>query len=251
MYKVFAILMVKNEEDIIEYNIEHLQNQNIDHIFVANNLSWDNTKNILLKLSEKYGNMTVIDDTQFAYEQASKMNRWIKQCYDMGADIIVPIDADEIWYSKIPGKSLGDALRENCDGNCIFDAKAIDFIPTENDLDSKNPLESMVYVKQNSDSFQSVAFTKHSNAILGQGNHDVFQHPGKRVKDVIGIKHYQYRNFEQFARKMKNGKRVYDETTMPEYVGSHWRTLGALDKDGLMEWWNNYISQPVKLYEGI
>lgn len=253
MKKVFAVLMVKNEEDIIQYNIEYLQTQEIDHIFVANNLSSDNTKTILLSLSEKYKNMTVIDDTQFAYEQSIKMNKWIKVCYEMGADIIIPIDADEIWYSKNPEKTLGQILKENCEGDCVFEATAIDFIPTENDLDSNNPFESMIYMKANSDSFQSVAFTKHLNSSITMGNHSVDNHPGNSnvIRNLIGIKHYQYRNFDQFFRKMRNGKRVYDQTNMPECIGSHWRTLGSLNKDELLEWWNNYISQPVKLYDGI
>ena len=253
MKKVFVVMMVKNEEDIIGYNIEWLQTQDIDHIFIANNMSTDNTENILKELSEKYKNITIYNDNQFAYEQSSKMNRWINQCYEMGADIIIPIDADEIWHSKIHEKTLGQVLKENGDSDCVFEAIAVDFIPTENDTKSNNPFESMIYVKENSDSFQSVAFTKHLGAIITMGNHSIDNHPGNSniIKNLIGIKHYQYRNFEQFVKKMRNGKRVYDETTMPEYIGSHWRILGSMKREELLDWWNNYVSQPVKLYEGI
>lgn len=245
--------MVKNEEDIIGYNIEWLQTQDIDHIFIANNMSTDKTKDILIELSKKYKNITIIDDNQFAYEQASKMNKWIKICYEMGADIIVPIDADEIWHSKVPEKTLGQILKENSNGDCVFEATAIDFIPTKNDLEDDNPIRSMIYVKANSNSFQSVAFTKCLNAKITMGNHSVDNHPGnsKIIKNLIGIKHYQYRNFEQFVRKMRNGKRVYDQTSMHPSIGSHWRTMGAWNDSQLIEWWNNYISQPVKLYDGI
>ena len=251
--KVFAVMMVKNEEDIIGYNIDWIQSQDIDHIFVSNNMSTDNTKQILLDRSQKYGNMTIYFDNQFAYEQSTKMNRWINECYNMGADIIIPIDADEIWYSKDPTKTLGNVLRENSDGHKVFEATAIDFIPTENDKKVDNPFGSMKYVKQNSDSFQSVAFTKYPQSSISMGNHSIEGHPGNSdiVKDLIGIKHYQYRNFEQFSRKMKNGKLVYDQTSMHPSIGNHWRTMGSWSKDQLLEWWNNYISQPVKLYEGI
>lgn len=248
MKKVFAVLMVKNEEDIIGYNIEYLQTQDIDHIFVANNMSSDNTKNILLELSEKYKNMTVIDDNQFAYEQEKKMNTWIEECYNLGADIIIPIDADEIWYSKDSEKTLGKTLKE-CSGDNIFVADTIDFIPTENDLAVKNPFKSMIYVKEKSNSFPSVAFTKYVGSRIMMGNHDILHHPGKRISNLIGIKHYQYRTFDQFYKKMKNGKKVYDETNMPEYIGSHWRTLGKMTKDELQSWWDEYTSQPVKLYK--
>lgn len=253
MKKVFAVMMVKNEEDVIGHNIEWIQTQNIDHIFVANNMSTDNTKKILLELSEKYGNITIHYDNQFAYEQSSKMNRWIQECYEMGADIIIPIDADEIWYSKVPNKTLGEVLRENSDGDCVFEASAVDFIPTDNDVEDDNPFNSMIYIKVNSDSFKSVAFTKYLNASITMGNHDVINHPGNTnaIKNLIGIKHYQYRSFDQFVKKMRNGKNVIEQSSQPEFMCSHWRERGSMNKEELMNWWNDYISQPVKIYEGI
>lgn len=248
--KVFVVMITKDEEDIIGYNIEWLQTQDIDHFFIANNLSTDNTKKILLELSEKYGNMTIIDDKEFAYAQDQKMNRWIPQCYDMGADIIVAVDSDEKWYSKIEGKTLGQALKEY-DGDYVFKAYVTDFVPTKNDPESDNPFESMIYAKQNSDSFPAVAFTRCSQARITAGNHDVLNHPGKVLDNVIGIKHYQYRSFNQFVKKMRNGKRIMDLSIYPDYTCSHWRERGSWSKDQLLEWWENYISQPVKLYNDI
>lgn len=250
MKKVFAVMLVKNEQDIIKYNIEWLETQNIDHIFVANNLSSDNTRSILLDLKDKYSNITVFEDKQFAHEQGQKMNRWINECYDMGADIILPIDADEKWYSKVEGKTLGEVLKE-FDGDYIFEAKAIDFIPTENDLKSDNPFESMIYTKKDSDSFSSVGFTKKQGSRITEGNHKVLNHSGKVISHIIGIKHYQYRSFDQFSRKVKNGKNTIELSSQPSYIASHWRNLGSMNHEDLLKWWNNYISQPVKLYDGI
>jgi len=249
--KVFVVMMVKNEEDIIGYNIEWLQTQDIDHFHIADNMSNDNTKNILLELSEKYGNMTIIDDKQFAYEQSTKMNNWIRTCYEMGAEVIVPVDADEIWYSKIPGKTLGEVLSE-CEDDSVFEATMTDFMPHEDDIDSDNPLERMIHVRVTTDSTQSVAFTKYPQASIMMGNHGVHNHPGNAtmINDVIGIKHYQYRNFEQFRRKMRNGKNAIEMSSQHGMCG-HWRERGAMGRDQQMEWWENYISQPVKLYDGI
>lgn len=246
MSKVFAVMMVKDEIDIIEYNIEYLQTQDIDHIFISNNLSTDGTKEKLLELAQIYDNITVNDDNEFAYYQPDKMNEWISICYKMGADIIVPIDADEIWYSRVEGKTLGKVLKQS--EYDIFAAETIDFIPTENDLPNKNPIKSMVYKKCNSDSFPSVAFRKYPGSFLEIGNHNILNHPGKRIEGLIGIRHYQYRSFEQFRKKVLNGKRVYDNTTYPEYMGSHWRTLGAKSEKELKIWWDNYISQPTEYY---
>ena len=244
MNKVFAVMMVKDEIDIIGHNIEYLETQDIDHIFVANNLSTDGTREKLIELSEKYDNITVYDDNEFAYYQPDKMNEWILRCYKMGASIIIPIDADEIWHSKVKGKTLGQILKES-DGD-IFVAETIDFIPTEKDTDDINPIKSMCYRKEKSDSFPSVAFRKFPGSYLEIGNHNIMNHPGKRVEDLIGIRHYQYRSFEQFYKKVINGKKVYDDTSYPDYMGSHWRNLGSKSEDDLRQWWDNYIKQPVE-----
>lgn len=244
MKKVFVVMMVKDEIDIIGYNIEYLQTQNIDHFYIANNLSTDGTKELLLELSEKYGNMTVIDDNEFAYYQSDKMNLWCNNCFKMGADIVVPIDADEIWYSKDKEKTLGNLLKET-EGD-IFVATSTDYIPTSHDVDIKNPILSMVYKKKNSDSFPAVAFKKYPGYYLEMGNHDVSNHRGQRVYNLLGIRHYQYRSFKQFSKKVLNGKKVYDDTTFSPSIGSHWRRLGSMSQEEMISWWKNYTSQEVE-----
>jgi len=244
MKKVFVVMMVKDEIDIIGYNIEYLQTQDIDYFYIANNLSTDGTKELLFELSKKYGNMTIFDDNRFAYYQSDKMNNWCNNCFKMGADIVIPIDADEIWYSKDSTKTLGRTLKET-DAD-IFVANSTDYIPTINDPKNSNPILSMTHRKKNSDSFSAVAFKKYPGFYLEMGNHNVINHKGVRVQDLIGIRHYQYRSFDQFSRKVKNGKKVYDDTTLPTFIGSHWRKLGKMTEDEKIIWWNNYISQEVE-----
>lgn len=244
MKKVFVVMMVKDEVDIIGYNIEYLQTQDIDHFYVANNLSSDGTGELLQQLSNKYGNITTINDNEFAYYQSDKMNLWCNNCFKMGADIVVPIDADEVWYSKNKNKTLGMLLKET-EGD-VFVATSTDYIPTNNDNDNENPILSMVYKKKNSDSFPAVAFKKYPGFYLEMGNHDVSNHRGVRVHDLIGIRHYQYRSFEQFSKKVRNGKKVYDDTSFPPSIGSHWRKLGSMTEDEMISWWKEYTSQEVE-----
>ena len=244
MKKVFVVMMVKNEIDIIEHNIEYLQTQDIDHFYVADNLSTDGTKEILLKLAEKYKNITVIEDNEFSYYQSDKMTTWCNDCFKLGADIVIPIDADEIWYSKNNEKTLGNLLKQT-DGD-IFIATSTDYIPTKNDLNFDNPILSMVYKKRYSDSFPAVAFNKYPGFYLEMGNHNVVNHKGSRIYGLLGIRHYQYRSFEQFSNKVRNGKKVYDDTTFPTSIGSHWRKLGNMTDEEMEIWWNDYISQEVE-----
>jgi hypothetical protein len=244
MNKVFVVMMVKDEIDIIGYNIEYLQTQDIDHFYIADNLSTDGTKELLKEHSKKYDNITLIDDNEFGYYQSDKMNLWCNTCFKMGANIIIPIDADEIWYSIDETKTLGNVLKES--EHDIFVANAIDYIPTNNDPIDDNPIVSMCYRKKNSNSFSSVAFRKYPGFFLEMGNHNVVNHPGSRIENLIGIRHYQYRSFSQFEKKVKNGKRVYECTSIPDYIGSHWRNLGNMTEDQMRGWWAEYINQDVE-----
>jgi hypothetical protein len=238
--KVFALLMVKNEIDVIEANIRYLQTQDIDEIFIADNLSTDGTYEAIQKINwSEFNKIILIQDDVVGYYQSEKMNNWSRKCFQMGADIVIPIDADEIWYSLDKNKTLGQALKSS-DAD-IFTANSIDFIPTIlDDFNEPNFIKRMCYRKVNSDSFSAVAFNYSDGYELEMGNHNIKNHPGKRASDVIGIRHYQYRSFSQFTKKVKNGKIAYDNTNFPDFMGSHWRKLGAMSEQELINYWMDY-----------
>lgn len=67
MDKVFAISMVKNEDDIIQYILDHLLTQEIDHFIIADNMSTDNTRLVLESFAERYPDkFTILDDYETA-----------------------------------------------------------------------------------------------------------------------------------------------------------------------------------------
>jgi hypothetical protein len=244
MKKVFAILMVKDEIDVIESNIRYLQTQDIDWFYIADNLSTDGTYQTLCGLSEEFKNITVIKDDIIGYYQSDKMNLWSRECFNMGADFVIPIDADEIWYSLDKNKTLGETIRTT-DAD-IFVAKSTDFIPTIFDnFNESNFIKRMCHMKQYSDSFSAVAFNYHDGFDLEMGNHDVRNHPGKRSIDTIRIRHYQYRSFPQLVKKVKNGKLAYENTNFLGYMGSHWRRLGSMTVEELKVYWNDYTNVPI------
>lgn len=243
MKKVFALMMVKNEIDVIESNINYLITQDIDEIFIADNLSTDGTYEAIQRL-RWHNTMPIylIRDEEIGYYQSNKMNRWSRQCFQMGADYVIPIDADEIWYSLDNTKTLGEAIK-NTDAD-IFVANSVDFIPTiYDDYNESNFIKRITHRKLNSDSFSAVAFNYYNNYELEMGNHDIKNHQGKRLANVIGIRHYQYRSYPQFVKKVRNGKAAYDNTNFPDFMGSHWRKLGAMNDNELKTYWDEFICQ--------
>ena len=86
-----AVTMVKNEQDIVGPIIEHMVGQ-VDHVIVADNMSTDDTRAILNDFGDS---ITVIDDLDPAYEQSKKMSALAQQALLLGAEWVVPFDADE------------------------------------------------------------------------------------------------------------------------------------------------------------
>src|SRR5690242_16616279 len=89
----FAVAMVKDEADIVADTVEATLRE-VDAMIVADNGSTDGTREILADLP-----VTVIDDPDPAYYQSVKMTELAAQAADAGADWVLPIDADERWYS--------------------------------------------------------------------------------------------------------------------------------------------------------
>jgi hypothetical protein len=72
--------------------------------------------------------------------------------------------------------------------------------------------------------------------------------PGSQSEDLLYIKHYQYRSFDQYKNKLRNGKKVYDATDLSYGHGTHWRIGGEMSDDELLNNWNNFVNQPDLIY---
>jgi glycosyltransferase involved in cell wall biosynthesis len=132
--KTFGISMVKDEEDIIGPVVQHMLTQ-VDHVLIADNMSTDRTRSILDSFDNSY--ITVVDDLDPAYYQSKKMTALAHQAGGMGADFIVPFDADEIWYS--PFGLIKDVLASVPQDWFIVSALLYDHVPTSmDDLNEEN-----------------------------------------------------------------------------------------------------------------
>lgn len=244
--KVFVVMMVKNEDDIIGHNIEYLQTQGIDHFYIANNLSTDNTSTILNKLKTKYSNITLIDDNEEIYFQSEKMTGWMNECYKMGADYILPIDSDEKWYSKIHGKTISEAVRQY-QSPSIFGVELIDFVPDKNQVVNENPFDVIDNVRYGYPSQPKVAFTKQEGVIIANGNHEILHHRGERISTVLGAYHYQYRSKEHFLKKVRQNMTSI-KNHPNQYIGTHWASMVNMSDEQLDTEWNNLIDVPTYKY---
>ena len=244
--RVFVLMMVKNEDDIIGYNIEYLQTQGIDHFYIANNLSTDNTSTILNRLETKYSNITIVDDNEEAYLQSEKMTGWMGECYGMGADYILPIDSDEKWYSKIYGKTISEAIRDY-QSPTIFQVDMIDFVPGRDQVIIGNPFDVIKNVKYGTHSQPKVGFTRQPGSVVTAGNHNILNHPGETISTVLGAYHYQYRSKGHFLKKVRNNMASIQKN--PDiYMGLHWRSMINMTDEQLDQEWNYLVDVPTYKY---
>ena len=225
---IVAVSMVRDEEDIIAHTLGLMLSQ-VDHAIIADNLSTDGTRDIL----ESFDRVTVIDDPEEGYFQADKMTTLAHLAGDMGAEWVVPFDADEAWW-------LPDFSNINAD---VTLARPHVYVPQPQDPDDPNPITRITYRLPAVEKQPKVCFRYHPDAQLHMGQHDVVR-PGPRA-DGGTVRHYQYRTLEQVRRKVSNGVGAYNATKLPSLYGTHWRTLNDLDDAGLEAWWKEYQSQPL------
>ena len=106
--KLFGVMMVRNEADILAVNLRHHFAQGVDQVLVVDNGSSDGTLGVLESFAED-GRLHWIRDAG-PYNQSDITTDLAREAGAMGADWVVPIDADEFWYA--PQGTLKEVLRK-------------------------------------------------------------------------------------------------------------------------------------------
>ena len=226
---VIAVTMVKDEADVIGPVIANLFAQGVDHIIAADNLSTDRTRSIL----EQYDRLTIIDDDEPGYYQDAKMTRLARQAHDMGADWVLPFDADEVWYAE--GGTIAQALD-------TVTADVVMAVGWDHIVRGDGDAPFSPWRRPQPQTLCKVAFRARPDAELNMGNHDV--RPAEhRQRGPLRYRHFQYRSLEQMTRKLRNGKAAYEASTVHELHGTHWREGGALSDDDMAAKWDALCSE--------
>lgn len=220
----FGITMVKNEEDVIGYTLQNMVEQ-VNHVIVADNLSTDNTRDILHGFGSS---VTVVDDKDPAYRQSEKMTALANRAKSLGATWVVPFDADE-WWEPLKASTIKEALA-GLDQDVAI-AKMYNFVPTDEDtVDCRNPVLRMSWRLKEWNPLHKVACRTHQGLVIEMGNHAA-TYPYQSVRavdDVLRVRHYPWRSPEQFVNKAVQGGRALALTDLPDHMGAHWRQYNAL-----------------------
>lgn len=231
---VWGIAMMRDEADVAYATIVHMAEEGLEGIIVADNLSVDGTLAELERAAAdvaEHTRVVVLQDREPAYYQSDKMTALAGRAAALGADWIVPFDADELWLAR---DRISFVLGHLPDSAMVATAALYDHYPSAIDPQGDNPFLTIRWRRPDPAPLVKVAFRWQSGVRVLQGNHGVvYPTVTPRQYPALLIRHFPYRTCSQFITKARNGAAAYAATTLPENEGAHWRQYGAiLEREG-------------------
>jgi hypothetical protein len=223
--KVWSILLVKNEADLVQFTLSHLISQGVDGIVIADNMSSDGTLGIIKRIADFAPiPIIIVPDNNPAHQQALKMNnlaRIAAQNFIKGW--ILPGDCDELPYSYGP-ENVADTLR-SCPYPVVGLGMWNHFCTSQDKENEVNPFKRMVWRCAERNPLDKVAYYYTPRVALTEGNHGL-QENGERLHGVgisLAIRHFPYRGADHFIRKIdQGGTSLRLAKDLPAGTGQHW-----------------------------
>jgi hypothetical protein len=221
--ELWGVTMVRDEIDILPYTITHLFNEGLDHFIVADNRSVDGTREWLLNATTTFP-LLVVNDEIVGYHQAKKMTALLHEAVTLGADWVIPFDADELWYDA-EGITVKERIEQGWDTDLLEIGQWVHYTTSGDDQNEPNPFLRMPYRDPEMSRLSKVIVRAADDVALTQGNHQArAERPLNIIRPPIQIEHFPWRGPEHYERKIRNGIEAYDAA--PEqsvYEAQHWR----------------------------
>jgi hypothetical protein len=233
-------LLVRDEEDLLETNIEYHKSVGVDFFIITDNNSKDKTPEIIDKYV-KLGIAKYIHEPEEGYFQSKWVTRMARMAYEeFNAEWVINNDADEFWWA--PEHNLKVELHSiPKDVGSVVVNRRHEFIPAKGEVKKfYNFMEVRYKVTLNfKKSAPTPPKTIHrgaSDVEISMGNHyATVKGLEKSINsDRLEIFHFPIITYAQFESKIiKSGDlSVYDKT-------KRWNTLFGLYKEGKLEAYYN------------
>lgn|GEM_PF-362225 len=233
-------LLIRNEEDILQANLDYHLSVGVDFFIVTDNLSIDSTPTIL-KGYEQRGLLYTIWEEGDNYSQAKWVTRMARLAHErFKADWVIHSDADEFWCPE-GENSIKSILNQVPETYHAIKIHRHNFPPVEGKTESpfykKMIYKSVISLNHMDEPLPAkVCHRSGHNIAIVQGNHAVLQNsiPLKEWEtSKLEILHFPIRGFKQFKNKIKYGGAAYERNKeLPISIGKTWRKLYGYYKDG-------------------
>lgn len=265
--QIYGIMVVRNEADILPVNILHHLALGIDRFLIMDNDSSDGTDRVLRSLARD----ARIHWTRHLgpFRQVSLRNELAREAFRRGADWVVPMDADEFWWT--PRRDLRTILAESYAG--ALQAQVVNFVQRRDQVAATpdalltmtcrpprpiGPLSKiMELVETRQIGFVEMLYPPKwmSRATptleIALGNHEVAGTVGPpQATDQVVCLHAPLRARSLLEAKADRGRQVEAFSTVPEHSWhlKRWGRIAA--EGGLDQEWeaNSYADDSLNVY---
>jgi len=220
---IVAITTVKNEADILPKTISHLQGEGITSFVISvDRTSTDSTWDYLLTA------VSPVLRSEIPFHQADEMTRLAHIAYHLGADWVLPFDADEFWVGT--------------DGQTIHNI--IEALPPEISTIYAAMYQHVTFEERhpNQKPMGKVMFRPNPNMLIEWGNHNVANIPGEDIHGIIQIRELQYQSKPHFFAKVEKARELFASWDVPRAFGHHMRRLADMDDVALDQEWDKMLT---------
>ncbi len=243
---VCAVMLVKDEADIIETTIRHLL-WHVDEVIVADNMSTDGTREILHNISSVHPRVGVLDDEEVGYYQDRKTTALAMRAFQKNHRWVLPCDADEIWQHNDPSIAIRDYLAGLGPDAAILNVPVFNHICTRlDDSYIENPVKRIKW-RQRQKGMNKIIARLRPDLFIEMGNHSARTNGKVLTVDApLNIRHFSWRSEDQFLRKILNGRAAYAATNLSPMYGVGWRVYEGASDEAIREAFREHfvIQQP-------
>jgi glycosyltransferase involved in cell wall biosynthesis len=243
--KIIGICAVYNEADIINLSVRHHLCLGFDAVLVSDGGSADGTRSILAALS-RHGPVTWHDQRpgEFVEDLRTRMAR---AAHAMGADWVVPFDADEFWH--VPRSTLREVLAGAPAGVLCVEVRnfiqnrrqrqatpecLLEMTRRPAQLAGQEPIEQERSAYVELDYPRHVAFRPTPDIQVLPGFHGVVGTSGQPCDtDALVVLHAPLRAFDVLECKAGHGLRWRDR--LVGNMGWHWKRFARLLEENHLE----------------
>lgn len=230
-----AVMMVRNEADIIEANLRH-NLRILDHVLVFDHSSDDGTPGIVSALAAEGLPVTLVTDPTVGFHQGERSSegaRWLFQ--DQAMDWVFPLDADELL--QVPSRQeleAGLALAAGLHVRVRLRTYVAD------DYADRRPFSPARFQRRLQEERYrqmriavSRRFAEAPTQVITAGNHMVLDtsrpgelpnYPGINAS-IVAVAHFPIRSAAQVINKTILGWLAHSVTHSAPQAAYHWRQL--------------------------
>ena len=234
--KIVMTLLVRDEQDIIQHNIEYHLSQGVDFFIATDHLSEDGTSEIL-KRYEETGVLHYIRETNDGFNRSAWGTRMARLAYSAyGANWVINNDADQFWWPQEGNlRTMLSQVPAECN---VVQAGLCNFVPVD---ESNEPFyERMVYRTK---APLNLAGRMIPPQIVHRGHPDItLSHNCRKIGGMgplrlyegpVEILHFPLRTYAQFEHKVITGGQALEGPRRQRRgVGRVWRGLYWIYRQG-------------------